>query len=165
MRTWSRGSKGLHAYRGFEILNENGEILVIADSSWVLYDNKDKKIIKPLGDMKYGIIERKMFDDAKVKIDIPLKINNEIKYIVQRRDIDTNNHTNNVRYSDFILESIPEEVYEKKQIHCFEMIYKKQTFYEEELTISTTKLEENTYATVIRNEEGEICTICRTVWK
>lgn len=165
IRTWSRGLKGLHAYRSFEILDEEQNQLVIADSSWVLYDNNNRKPIKPLESMNYGSIDRKMFDEIKIDIEVPDKIDEEIIYKVQRRDVDTNNHTNNVRYIEFALESIPEEIYEKKAIFRLEMIYKKQTFYGENLKISTTKYDENMCITIIRKENDEICTLVKTMWK
>ena len=46
VRTWSKASKGLHAYRDYEIVDDSGKTLVLVSSSWVLYDLKEKKPIK-----------------------------------------------------------------------------------------------------------------------
>ena len=52
VRTWSRGVKGVEDKRGYEIFSEEGELLVIADSSWALFDLEAQKLIRAPEEMK-----------------------------------------------------------------------------------------------------------------
>ena len=84
IRTWSKKPKGLHAYRDFEIINKNGEKLVLVESSWVLYDLVNRKPIKMIPEMSngYGVIERDAIEEGISKIK-PEKITN--KFFVLRK--------------------------------------------------------------------------------
>ncbi len=43
---------------------------------------------------------------------------------VPRRDIDVNNHMNNLHYLDYAIESLPENVYQNLDCNNFEIMYK-----------------------------------------
>lgn len=163
IRTWSRGVKGLTAKRSIEFLNEKEDSIVQVDSNWVLYDLKENKITKPNEERmsKYGVNDRVVIDEIKhtnIKEINGSLISEEIVRI-QRRDIDTNGHLNNSRYMDYILESLPSDIYNNLVIGEVEIKYKKQIFENEEIVISTYK-EENSLTVVLKNKDSEICAIC-----
>ena len=166
IKTWSRGIRGCHAFRGFEVEDENGNLVARADSMWALINLKTARPMKPLDDMHkgYGVIERTFFEIEKVKIDVPETCDSSIKLKVQRRDIDTNKHCNNTRYMDFVLESIPENLYHNKSISELEIVYKKSVIYNENIEVNLSKITDNTYINVIKKEDGEISTLIRTTW-
>lgn len=135
VRTWSRGIKGVEAKRGYEIYSEDGELLVIADSSWALFDLEAQKLIRAPEEMinAYGTLNKNPFSDEKSERlrdnDI---IESEIEMIVGKRDIDTNNHMNNSKYMEYIVEVLPDNI----EISEFECIYRKQVIYGEKIKIS-----------------------------
>ena len=135
VRTWSRGIKSVEAKRGYEIFSEDGELLIIADSTWALFDLEAQKLIRAPEEMKnaYGSIDRDMFEGEKSErlIDNDI-IENEVSIVVGKRDIDTNNHMNNSKYLDYIIEVIPDNI----EIKEFECTYKKQVGYGEKINIS-----------------------------
>jgi medium-chain acyl-[acyl-carrier-protein] hydrolase len=167
VRTWCRGNKGLHAMRGYEVYNNKSELIIVADSNWVLYDLEKQKPLKILPDMEkaYGTIDRKPFENETIKIEVPSIVDSSLEYRVMRHDIDTNRHINNVRYVDLLLDNIPEEEYTEKTIDTLEIMYKKQAFYNDNLTITCTKILENEYVNTIINNNNEVCTIIKTLWK
>ena len=135
VRTWSRGIKGVEAKRGYEIYSEEGELLIIADSSWALFDLEAQKLIRAPEEMiaAYNSIDRDPFNGEKMERvrdnDI---IENELLIPVGKRDIDTNNHMNNSKYMEYIVEVLPEEF----EIMEFECAYKKQIVYGDTMKIS-----------------------------
>ena len=44
--TWSKNSVKCYAYRDFEIYDEQGNVIVLAASKWVLVDTQKSKIVK-----------------------------------------------------------------------------------------------------------------------
>ena len=46
IRTWARGLDKIHAYRDFEVLNDQGEVIGKATSIWILIDIEKLKITK-----------------------------------------------------------------------------------------------------------------------
>lgn len=135
VRTWSRGIKGVEAKRGYEIFSEEGELLIIADSSWALFDLEEQKLIRAPEEMKeaYGAIDRDPFQGEKTeKLRDNSIIEEEIEMVVGKRDIDTNHHMNNSRYMEYIVEVLPENLV----VSEFENAYKKQVGYGEKIKIS-----------------------------
>lgn len=157
VRTWSKKNKGLHAYRDFEIVDENGNALILAMSSWVLYDLETKRPSRDLTEMleKYGAIDRDALDDGFTKLGIGNEQSNiveQAEIIVGKRDIDTNGHTNNAKYLDFMMEAFPDDL----EIGEIELEYKKQAMYGEKLAVEF----DGEFCT-IKNENSEIMTIAK----
>ena len=153
VRTWSRGIKGIGAKRAYEMLDENENTLLIADSSWALYDLKAQKIISADDEMvkAYGKIDRDPFEGEKAnKVRDNNTIEKEIIMNVEKRDIDTNYHVNNARYFDYIMEVLPDNF----EFETFECAYKKQIKYGEKIKISY-----GDKIARIKNEQDETCFI------
>lgn len=156
VRTWSKKLKGLHALRGFEVYDKDGNLLIIAESSWTLFDLENQKPLKISEKMidAYGELPREVFDTPTRKIQDTLDDENASVYEfkIEKRDIDTNNHTNNAKYLEFMMEVIPDN----KVINEIEINYKKQTVYGEKL-----KLYYSDTLGIIKDEDNEICTIMK----
>lgn len=167
IRTWSRGIKGIHAARAYEVFDEKGNLLAEADSIWALVDIKAKKPIRPLAGMAeaYSAIEKMPFENEKIKIAEPTKIDNEIELKVQRRDIDTNRHCNNTKYIEYAIETIPDEIYLKRHIEELEIVYKKQVVYNESINVTFSQTTEDEIVNLVKNENGETTTLLKTKWK
>ncbi len=149
IRTWSKTPKGLHAFRDFEILNENGEPMVLATSSWILYDLEAKRPVRLLKDMidGYGAIDRNALDEEISKLKDE-KIDGETLDIqITKRDIDTNHHVNNAKYVEFFEEMLPENVL----INELEIQYKRQTLLGEKLHLTFDGRE-----CTMENDNGDI---------
>lgn len=149
--TWSKGLKGVVAKRQYEILNNNGEVLVLGDSSWALFDLGAQRLIRVPEEMQkaYSLIDRDVFEgeeDKRIKDNDIVEIEKEFK--ICKRDIDTNHHMNNARYMDYIAEVLPDDL----DVKQFECSYKKQIKYLEKIKVSYGE----GYAR-IKNEAGETC--------
>ncbi len=156
IRTWSKTPKGLHAFRDFEILNENGEPMVLATSSWILYDLEAKRPVRLLKDMVdgYGTIDRNALDDGISKLKDE-KIDGETLDIqITKRDIDTNHHVNNAKYVEFFEEMLPENVL----INELEIQYKRQTLLGEKLHLTFDGRE-----CTMENDNGDINVIIKVI--
>ena len=53
-----------------------------------------------------------------------LKLN--FNYTIQRRDIDTNSHVNNLHYIDYALETLDEDIFNNNSFDNLEVVYKKE---------------------------------------
>jgi len=151
VRTWSRGIKGVEAKRGYEVLNEEGEVLMIADSSWALFDLEAQKLIRAPEEMinAYGAIECNPFEGEKIERLRDNQISEiETKIKIGKRDIDTNHHMNNAKYMEYAMEVLPENIV----ITEFENAYRKQIAYGEEIKISYGE-----GICRIQNEKEEAC--------
>lgn len=156
IRTWSKAPKGLHSFRDFEILDENGEQLVLATSSWVLYDLEAKRPIRLLKEMidGYGAIDRNALADEISRLKDEKIKGEELNIQITKRDIDTNHHVNNARYVEFLEEMLPENIL----VNEIEIQYKRQTLLGEKLHLTFDGQE-----CTMENENGDINVIIKVI--
>lgn len=131
VRTWAQKFVGVYGYRGFEILDEKGEKLAQADSVWIYFNTERMKLCRvdqSIADA-YGIEGRQWFEEER-RMRAPQSSSDIRKYTVEKRDIDTNSHVNNVRYIDYVLSEIEDEVHELR------ITYKKEAHLGDEITVA-----------------------------
>ena len=115
VNTWGRESNRAFTYRDYELYDESGNLCIIATSKWAIVDIKNGHLAEITPELiePYKCEEKKVFNsDYSFKLKEPETIDREIRYKVQRRDIDINKHVHNLYYLDFAYEALPEEIYE-----------------------------------------------------
>lgn len=133
IHTWARSFEKFYSYRDFEAFDSDGNCIAIASSKWILINTDTKKITRvtpTIGDA-YGIQEKNIFNEELVfDSKLPFDYSNlTFNYKIQRRDIDTNGHVNNLNYIDYAFEALPEEVYNNIEFNHIEILYKKEIKY------------------------------------
>lgn len=158
IHTWSRRIFKCYAYRDFEIYDEEGNLLVIASSRWLLINNQSGKIAKIEEKManKYeSEIEKSVFQEKEIeKIKIPNYYKSSIIYEVKRKDIDIVGHMHNLYYLDLAYEALPEEIY-RKNFNYIRIMYKKEIKLGDEVNCKYA-YEENKHVVVIKSEDDKI---------
>ena len=109
VETWASGFASMYGHRMFNLKDENGEILATGESVWLLYDLNQNKFRKVTDEMclRYGC-DTKMPSEVlkKWKLSAPEIVNKSAQWTVRRSDTDTNQHTNNVSYVRFLIDSV-----------------------------------------------------------
>lgn len=158
IKTWARKLEKASSFRDFEVYDEKGNKIAIASSKWALLDVNKNSIARLPATMneEYGIIETCVFDTkVDTKISVPEDAEFIYEYTIQRRDIDTNHHVNNLYYLDYAFQALPEDVYNNTDFTEIEILYKKQLKVNEK--IKCFYKEEDDYHTVIIKNEDESC--------
>ena len=130
--TWSKNAIRCYAYRDFKVYDEQGNVIVLAASKWVLVDTVKGKIVR-IDDtllQKYkpelGLEAfDKQYEDFD-KIHEPEEYQLEAEYIVRKSDIDVNNHMHNLNYVDLANVALPDDVYNKGNLNNIRITYKKE---------------------------------------
>ncbi len=108
--TWPYGFKGIYGYRNFTIVDESGNTLVKADSTWFYYDlEKGCPVRVPAEQLDAYHIEDKRLDMPAVqkKISLPEIYETAAPVTVERHHLDTNRHVNNAQYVSIAREILP----------------------------------------------------------
>jgi acyl-ACP thioesterase len=133
IETWPSSFERFYGRREFLIRNISQEIIGRATSLWIFYNittKRPSRIRSEFGEI-YGLDSLRAIDDP---FDSLLAIGaetgeSEQRFSVRRSDIDTNGHVNNANYLQWILEGVPEEIYQNHQLASLEIQYKKETAY------------------------------------
>ena len=170
VKTWPYSLRKFYAYRQYEILDSEGNIIATADSIWFLIDIIKRKPTKISDEMyeAYKIDKdcNKLLDFGKIQI--PQKVDIEKYFNVRYSDIDANKHVNNAKYIDWCIETVPLDVVLKYSLKNIKVIYEKETNYGEKIKASTQILrEENkvTFLHKIEDSEGKRLTLVKSEWE
>ncbi|MCL2859405.1 MAG: thioesterase [Oscillospiraceae bacterium] len=150
--TWSRKFEKIYAYRDYKMCNQKGELVAIASSRWIYFDFKTNSIKNPPMD----VIERYQSEDVMIfGTDDFKKLkeheNQELiyTYAIQKKDIDWNNHVNNVVYVDMIQEVLDENA----RIEEIEILYKKECKYGANVNVYCAKVSDKEMFFSLKDKE------------
>lgn len=157
IRTKPYSFRKFYAYRIFEIIDSNENVIGTANSVWFLIDIKKRKAIRIPENMykAYGMDKDKndILDIKKIKP--PEKINNEKIFDVRYSDIDTNKHVNNVKYLEWAIETVPLEVVVNYTVQRINITYEKETTYGHTIKVLTE----------IKDEDGNLICVHKIIDK
>ncbi len=128
VETWPSGFKRFYADREFVIKDEKGEIMGRASSVWILINierRRPTRIPEHFGEL-YGIDAKKALVVVPPDEEPSHKESFEKEFDIMRSDIDTNSHVNNTKYVGWLLETLPEEVYNNSMLSFLDIEYKKE---------------------------------------
>ena len=135
IKTWARSLVRFYSYRDFEVYDQSGSLIAIATSKWILLDTKNKCITRIPDYMveAYSPTDICVFNEPFDEKPSGKLSDICYEYTIQRRDIDTNHHVNNLYYLDFAIDTLPEDVYESLYYDNIEVLYKKQILYKDKI--------------------------------
>ena len=168
VRTVPTSLKSFHAFRYFDILDEDGDRIVTANSMWLFINTNTKKPIKITDDMfeGYGIHPDDMAELEIGEIGSFENTDSSKEFFIRYSDIDTNKHVNNIKYIDWALEAVPEDLLQNYSLTRVIVNYKKEIGYGSRI-VSSASVErgQNTAKCVhrITSGESELC-VLETHW-
>ena len=152
VKTWSRKIEKYYAYREFEVHDEQGNLLAVANSKWIMIDTKNRKVKRVEDESEPDYQAYK--DENMDKLKIPDDYDSSIEYKLARRDIDIYNHMHNLYYLDLAYEALPEEIYNyENEFNNIRISYKREIKSGKEIKCMYKKLDDK-HVVVIRSKDG-----------
>lgn len=137
LRTWPSGRDRLFYYRDFEITDSDGGLILQASTAWFVIDTEKRERIIPawwqtaeypfspkVFESKLGRLKGCGYEDGAA-----LNVN--------YGDLDQNGHVNNVRYIEWILNSLPLEFHQSHILQSLEVNYLAEAVYGHEVQVCT----------------------------
>jgi len=169
IRTWLSDFRTIRGIRENIIFDEQGGIIGRAKGLWLFFDIKRRRPARIFDE----ILERWTINpDESIKDDIQeIKTLKTARYrnefLVHRYDMDSNEHVNNLRYLQWAMESIPEEIRDRYYLHTIDGHFIGEAQYGHTIESLTEPEDEGKIFThTIRDiESKKVCSTARTVWK
>ncbi len=138
IQTWGKRQHKLYSLRDYLLLNFKNEIICKGTSAWLLLDSKTlrPKILTEL------YPELKLLESKDALTDLPQKIKPtdrlEVVYSTQIKysDIDLNQHTNNAKYIELMLDCFDEEFHKNHKVKFLTVSFNSETKYGEQIELS-----------------------------
>lgn len=109
LQSWHKGGNGLFYLRDFQLLGTNGDVAVAATTSWVVMDERTRRLVRS-EDLQH-LLQVEQADHAIAepapKITPPKEMEPAGEHSVTASEIDINRHTNNARYMAWAIDSLP----------------------------------------------------------
>jgi medium-chain acyl-[acyl-carrier-protein] hydrolase len=137
IRTWPKKKFKLYSLRDFYIYDEKGQIIIRATTAWLPINIKSKRII----DISRlpAPINYQETESAINELPHKIQAQNNRTFIFSRHmrytDLDLNQHVNNIRYIELILDSFPKEQYKKFKMENISINFVSESGYNDELEI------------------------------
>lgn len=130
--TWSSKCRRMQAERSYLIYNSSGNICAKIASRWIFMDLEERKptSIGEEMEQRYGntttvAIENEKYTMPKLQKEDTVT---ERTFVVTRRDTDNNGHTNNVKYIEWAIDDIPDDIYNTMTICDIRVVYRKECY-------------------------------------
>ena len=170
IRTWLSGYSEIKGVRENIIFDEQGNIIGRAKGLWVFFDIKRRRPVRIFNDIKE---KWSLYNEESIIHDITEKINaiDTAKYIkkfnVNRYDIDMIRHVNNIRYLQWVMESIPDEIIDKCFLHTIDARFISEAKYGDTILSITDndKTDNSFYHSIKVQSNNKICATAKTLWK
>jgi len=167
IRTEPTGKDRLFCYRDFTMLDAADRPIGEAHTVWFVMDRLDKKPLRP---DSYFIVR---FDDGSEgtpptklrKLPDPKMAEGTAHLRVTYRDLDMNEHVNNVRYIDWIIDSFPLEFIRNHTLKELEINYLAEALYDDKLSLGREDVEDRIFFHSLTRpaDNTHICR-ARTAW-
>ena len=170
IRTWISQYHSIRGFRENIIYDANYKIIGRARGLWLFYDIKKRRPKK----IDPEFLEKWSFCNT---ISLDHNISNKIKplnsfeykkeFKVNMYDTDTNKHVNNLRYLQWLMESIPDKILDNYYLSFIDGRFISEAHYGD-LILSLTKkdVDENSFIHTIQIKgSNKVCATGKSVWK
>lgn len=166
VHTWPTGRDRLFCYRDFRLLNDQNQFFGSATTAWFVIDVMNRK---PQRTDSYFDVwvehDEHVFSRKPAKIE-PLHARDRFKsFSVGYKDLDLNEHVNNVRYVEWILESFPCEFQKHYRMQEMEITYLSEARYDDTITACYERKNARSFLHSVRrdSDDTELCR-AKTIW-
>lgn len=170
IRTWLSGYSAIKGFRENLIYDEHDNIIGKAKGLWVFFDINRRRPIRI-----YDEIREKWSscNEESIRIDITKKIeaidsaNYMHEFNIKRFDTDMNKHVNNIRYLQWVIESIPEDIVNNYYLHSINGRFIAEAQYGDTiLSLTNEDDNDNSFIHTIKvKSSNKVCATAKTVWK
>lgn len=167
VKTWPTGFDRYFAYRDFEIMANDSNLVATATTKWMLVNVESRKPSPVPAWMK----ERLPLDTikgtktARYNLKTPAA---EKLFQVRYSDLDINLHVNNVKMIEWILESVPEFLESNHVLQRIDLTFRAEARYKENISLQSCSINDRQsiyHHQLLIPQRNQIITTARTHWK
>jgi len=168
--TWPSGAQRLFALRDFELKNNNDQAVAAAVSAWLVLDVKKRRPVRigPFVERLRPLEGEHILPDILDKLPGLEFRTYEKRFVVRYRDLDINQHVNNVSFVEWLVESIPSGTLNASVLTELEINFLAEAFYEDHILSASHPQDSNDavfHHSLIRQQDGQELVRARTKWR
>jgi medium-chain acyl-[acyl-carrier-protein] hydrolase len=170
IQTWPTGIEKRFALRDFRATDQEGRVFGASISAWLVIDTVKWRLarIEPFLDRFVLRPDDRALPGRLAKLPRLAEAEHERTFSVRYRDLDLNQHVNNVSYLEWILESLPFDLKENASLAELEVNYLSEAFPGDRVLARWQPQGENGLSfqhSIVQESGGQELIRARTVWK
>lgn len=170
IRTWLSKYSLIKGIRENIIYDEAGNIIGRGKGLWVFYDIEKRKPIQIFDTIKEKwsfCIEESINHNITKKMAALDSANYLKEFNVNRYDTDMNKHVNNIRYLQWVMESIPEDIVDNYYLHSIDgRFIAEAQLGDTVLSLTNWNISDNSFTHTIKVKgTNKVCATANTIWK
>ncbi len=167
VRTWPTGVERLFALRDFEVLDAQGCRIATALSAWLILDTAARRPVRiqsvfdppGIGEttraLNVGIEKLPAFERA----------DRETPVLVRLSDLDTNDHANNARIAEWVVEGVGRDVWQRSHIRGLDIDFLAESLHGDAVSSRASALPDGQFLhSLVRSGDGREIARARTRW-
>lgn len=167
--TWPSGAQRLFALRDFE-LKKNNQAVAAAVSAWLVLDVQKRRPVRigPFVERLRPLEGEHILPDTLDKLPGLEFRTYEKRFVVRYRDLDINQHVNNVSFVEWLMESVPARVLNTSILAELEINFLAEAFYEDHILAACHSQDSQKtifHHSLIRQQDGRELVRARTKWR
>lgn len=158
-------------YRAFRLLADDGTLLAEADSTWLVFDTGRRTMITLPPFIRSLELPTGLIPSARLPMKpgfpAPLAVpeTRQQERVIEWFDIDHNQHTNNVSYVRFLLESVAANVLQTRQLVELDLYFRAESRWHDTVRILITTVPGTSFVHRIEHTDGREVLLARSVWQ
>jgi len=170
IRTWLSKYSPIKGFRENVIYDEQNNIIERAKGLWIFFDIDRRRPVKIFDDIreKWSYCNEESIDyNISKKIKAVENSDYKLEFKVNRYDTDMIKHVNNIRYLQWVVESVPEEIIDNYYLHSIDGRFIAEAHYGQtvvSLTKNDTKDKSFIHSIKIKGTD-KVCATAKTIWK
>ncbi len=170
IRTWISEFSAIKGNRENIIYDEAGKLIGKAKGLWLFFDIKRRRPTRIFDDIINGwnsFSERSAICDLEKKIDPISEAEYKKSFLVHRYDMDSNKHVNNLRYLQWLIETVPDEIIDNYFLYSIDGRYVGEAQHGHTVQSLAKHLNDaNEFIHTIKDlDTNLVCANGKTVWK
>ena len=170
IRTWLSKYTTIKGFRENIIYDEQNNIIGRIKGLWVFFDIDRRRPVQIFIDImeKWSFCNEECIDyNISKKIKTVENSDYELKFKVNRYDTDIYRHVNNIRYLQWVVESVPEEIIDNYYLYSIDGRFTAEA-HNGQTIVSLTKndTKDKSFIHSIKIEgTDKVCATAKTIWK
>ncbi len=163
IKTWPSSAERIFFYREFIITGQSGETLIKADSAWSVVDFKKGRVcrVNVFPELDFANPEQ-VFPDRPDKLIVSDNLSTKHELLTRYMDLDMNNHVNNVRCVEYMLEFFTDDFLSENRLTGLEANFLGQIDYMEKVCVQGKEVKQNGFDLALQtNNNKRPATIAR----
>jgi len=168
--TWPSGAQQLFALRDFAIKEGDDRMVAAAASAWLVIDLQKRRPVRiaPFVERLKPVEGSHILPGRLDKLPAFSRQDHERTFVVRYSDLDINQHVNNVRFVEWVIEGAPPAVLKTSAPSEIEINFMAEAFYEDQIRSACCCIDSSPAEMLhrlTRRQDGRELVRARTLWR